>query len=313
MVHGYGYSRSIPLSEKEVTLFRMVADRDTESRLGRIVDLWESSYRPESEALTRSLHTWAGPDDSLSDLVNRFDEVEAITSRFGELHTLAMGLTQIGWGMFQQFCKSELGDEKGVDGARGPGRTLLSAEPGCAGPKLRLDPFVEASNPQIALSVVGPGLAAVDGCWLSVWLSNGDPTPLRSRPEAALPDRKWWWAGIRTPDRRIKSPPLMISGRTLRHCSARIGPGPTDWNAAAPERRDRGGHLRGARVARSNRSACFLTRSETAPSPALQREMTHDRNFVPHRSGSRVASLWSRPRAGRRVRRSGLVTPIDIV
>ena len=65
-VHGYGFSRSVPLSQKEASFFQMLAHRDTESRLGRLVDLWESSYRPECEALTRSRHAWAGPDDSMS-------------------------------------------------------------------------------------------------------------------------------------------------------------------------------------------------------------------------------------------------------
>lgn len=109
--HGYVYSRPVLHSDEEQSTFRLVAERDAELRLGRLTELFESEYRPEAEALTRSLHTWAASDDSLADLMSRFDEVEAIAARHGELHTLSMSLTNIGWGDFQRFCTAEFGDE----------------------------------------------------------------------------------------------------------------------------------------------------------------------------------------------------------
>ncbi|MDP6822697.1 MAG: PEP-utilizing enzyme [Dehalococcoidia bacterium] len=109
--NGYGFSRSLEGSPHNAELARKIAARDRELRIDRLTDLWESSYRPETEALTRSLLKWAAPGDSLSDLLDRYDQVEAAWRRCGELHTISTGLASAAMREFDEFCTKTFGDE----------------------------------------------------------------------------------------------------------------------------------------------------------------------------------------------------------
>lgn len=129
--NGYAFTRAIPPLDGELELLELVAARDTERRLGQLLMLWEEQYRPEVEALTRSLREWAQPGNSLVDLVHRFDEVNAVAARLGELHTLSFGMTGLAMQRFEDFCVSELGEvgaEIARDAAAGqPNKSIESA------------------------------------------------------------------------------------------------------------------------------------------------------------------------------------------
>jgi phosphohistidine swiveling domain-containing protein len=113
--NGYGFSRSLKGDPASDELARKVAERDHLLRVDRIVELWETSYRPETEALTRSLKHWAKhwatPDDTLSKLLSRYDQVEAAWRRCGELHTISTGLASVAMREFDEFCNEKFGDE----------------------------------------------------------------------------------------------------------------------------------------------------------------------------------------------------------
>jgi hypothetical protein len=109
--HGYIFSRSPDATEKKRRLFKEIAERDVISRMDRLVQLSESSYRPEVDVLTRSLRSWANPDDTADSLMKRFDEIEAIIGRLGELHELTMGLANTAAAQFSRFCDEEFGED----------------------------------------------------------------------------------------------------------------------------------------------------------------------------------------------------------
>lgn len=129
--NGYLFGRPIPPGAGELEYLSNVEARDNEQRLGQLLDLWEGLYRPEVEALTRSLRTWADPDDSLPDLVDRFDEVRVVSGRLGELHTVAFASTGLAAQRFVDFCIAEFGDAGStlaVEAAAGlPNKSLESA------------------------------------------------------------------------------------------------------------------------------------------------------------------------------------------
>ncbi|MDA1256365.1 MAG: PEP-utilizing enzyme [Chloroflexi bacterium] len=130
--NGYGFSRSLKGDPADAKHFRAIAERDSAVRIDRLLQLWESSYRPESEALTRSIRTWASPGDSLPYLLQRLDEVEAAWQRLGELHTLSTGLAGIAMRDFEAFCRDEFGDDGpriAVESITGmPNKSVESAE-----------------------------------------------------------------------------------------------------------------------------------------------------------------------------------------
>jgi phosphohistidine swiveling domain-containing protein len=109
--NGYGFSRSLKGDPASDELARKVAERDHLLRVDRIVELWETSYRPETEALTRSLKHWAAPDDTLSQLLSTYDQVEAAWRRCGELHTISTGLASVAMREFDEFCNEKFGGE----------------------------------------------------------------------------------------------------------------------------------------------------------------------------------------------------------
>jgi pyruvate,water dikinase len=109
--NGYGFSRGLEGDPENAEKYRELAARDSEERSDRLIDLWESSYSPETEALTRQIQEWASPDDSLLDLLSRYDQIEIAWRRCGELHTLSTGLAGVAMRQFDEFCRNKFGDE----------------------------------------------------------------------------------------------------------------------------------------------------------------------------------------------------------
>ena len=130
--NGYGFSRSLAEDPASAEVSRTVAALDSRSRIDRLLELWESSYKPETEALTRSLRTWASPGDSLFDLLERFNEIEAAWCRLGELHTLSTGLAAVAMREFEAFCRDAFGEDGSriaVESVAGmPNMSVASAE-----------------------------------------------------------------------------------------------------------------------------------------------------------------------------------------
>ena len=109
--NGYGFSRRLKVDPESAEKYQGLAARDSEERSDRLVDLWESSYLPETEALTRQIQEWAAPNDSLLDLLSRYDQIEIAWRRCGELHTLSTGLAGVVMRQFDEFCRNKFGDE----------------------------------------------------------------------------------------------------------------------------------------------------------------------------------------------------------
>ncbi|MGI8927756.1 MAG: PEP-utilizing enzyme [Tepidiformaceae bacterium] len=109
-VHGYMFSRPEPFDD-DPAVRTAIRERDTARRIDRVLELWESEYRPEVEALNRSLQTWAPEAASLETLLDRFDQVEAIRRRQGELHMIVMGVANAAGNRFFDWCGAELGSE----------------------------------------------------------------------------------------------------------------------------------------------------------------------------------------------------------
>jgi phosphohistidine swiveling domain-containing protein len=109
--NGYGFSRRQEGDPRSTERSRALAARDSEERIDRLIGLWESSYLPETEALTRLIQEWASPDDSLLDLLRRYDQIEIAWRRCGELHTLSTGLAGVAMRQFDEFCRDKFGDE----------------------------------------------------------------------------------------------------------------------------------------------------------------------------------------------------------
>ncbi len=131
-VNGYAFARPVEPSAGEAERYSAIAERDAESRIDRLLELWETTYLPEVEALTSSLGEWAGPGEPLSDLTGRWDDVESISQRLGELHTLSTGLINRAMRQFEDFCRAEFGADgeriarKAVAGM--PNMSIKSAE-----------------------------------------------------------------------------------------------------------------------------------------------------------------------------------------
>ncbi len=109
-VHGYGFMRMVAY-EDDQELRAEIRARDLASRTDRILEIWNAEYRPEVEALTRSLRTLAEPGLTLTQLVDRLDQVHLVRRRQGELHMLVMGPATIAAHRFFEFCVAEFGDE----------------------------------------------------------------------------------------------------------------------------------------------------------------------------------------------------------
>ncbi|MBT3941871.1 MAG: hypothetical protein HOE75_10920 [Chloroflexi bacterium] len=109
--NGYGFSRSLQGDPADAERARDLAEQDSLLRIDHLTELWESSYRPETEALTRLILAWASPDDSLTELLDRYDEVESAWRRCGELHTISTGLAGVAMRQFDEFCRDQFGDE----------------------------------------------------------------------------------------------------------------------------------------------------------------------------------------------------------
>lgn len=127
--NGFTYIRQQPFAD-DPTMREHMRARDLARRMDRIGALWEEQYRPEVEALTHALRSYAGL--SLRALVERLEQLHAIDRRLGELHMLVMGPTQPGYLRLVEFCGPLYGAEAeqvAAELARGmPNRSLDSAQ-----------------------------------------------------------------------------------------------------------------------------------------------------------------------------------------
>ncbi len=110
-VNGYGFIRMLPPTSEAMQVLDGVAARDSERRLHRQVEVWETEYRPEVEAINRALRTWAAPEDTLRTLFDRYDELEAMRRRHGQLHMIALSLTTVAMDRFERLCAAAFGDD----------------------------------------------------------------------------------------------------------------------------------------------------------------------------------------------------------
>lgn len=108
--NGYSFLRHAQFDD-DGPVRAAIRARDAEDRVDRVLDLWEREYRPEVQALTRSLLSLDGGGQTLRQLVDRLDQLHAITRRQGELHTLTMGPAGIAANRFIDFCIAEIGPE----------------------------------------------------------------------------------------------------------------------------------------------------------------------------------------------------------
>jgi pyruvate,water dikinase len=109
-VNGFNYACPLPFADDPAFRAALRA-RDVERRAGRLLELWEHEYRPEVEALVRALRAFDDPRLTLRDLVDALPEIHANVRSQGELHHLAMGLTQVHGGQLLDFCVAEFGPE----------------------------------------------------------------------------------------------------------------------------------------------------------------------------------------------------------
>jgi pyruvate,water dikinase len=109
-INGYTFVRAAPYQDDQ-QLRAEIRNRDLADRTDRILELWNSEYRPEVEALTRSLRALGDPELTLTDLVERLDQVHLIRRRQGELHHLVMGPAAVAADRFFDFCNAEFGRE----------------------------------------------------------------------------------------------------------------------------------------------------------------------------------------------------------
>lgn len=108
-VNGYSFTRFAPY-EDDQQLRTEIRRRDLANRMDRILEIWNAEYRPEVEALTRSLRTFDEPGLTLKQLVDRLDQVHLVRRRQGELHQLVMGPATIAANRFFDFCGAEFGE-----------------------------------------------------------------------------------------------------------------------------------------------------------------------------------------------------------
>ena len=130
--HGYPFGRAVPPDAETLELLSAVAERDSRARIDRQLELWETRYRPEVEALTRSLQSWATPDATLAELMARFDEVQSVRYRQGQIHMLVMGLSLVAVQRWESWCAEAFGEDGGriaTDSIAGmPNKSLESAD-----------------------------------------------------------------------------------------------------------------------------------------------------------------------------------------
>ncbi len=106
--NGYGFGRGVPFRD-DPAIRAAIRTRDAELRTDRILELWNSEYRPEVEALTRALWTIDEPDLTLAQLVDRLDQVHLVRRRQGELHALVMSPATFAANRLFDFCAAEFG------------------------------------------------------------------------------------------------------------------------------------------------------------------------------------------------------------
>jgi pyruvate,water dikinase len=109
-VNGYTYMCGVPYADGHDWRAR-VRERDLADRMDRILEIWNEEYRPEVEALTRSLRTLDDPRYTLKELVERIDQVRLVRRRQGELHQFVMSPCTVAADRFFGFCAGEFGDD----------------------------------------------------------------------------------------------------------------------------------------------------------------------------------------------------------
>jgi phosphohistidine swiveling domain-containing protein len=109
--NGFVFARSLPVSNELAARSIGIAAADEERRINHLLELWHSEYLPKVEELIDQLKSWSTVDESLTYMVDRFSEVDAIGERLGELHNIAMTLPGVTMRQFQAFCRDEFGDD----------------------------------------------------------------------------------------------------------------------------------------------------------------------------------------------------------
>ncbi len=130
-VHGYMFARAVPFDD-DPAVRAAVQRRDLEQRMGRMLELWHSEYRPEVEGITRALRSFADPGLSLHELVDGLEQVHALRRRQGELHALVQGPGVPAYARLIDFCVAEYGtdgEQVAAELTQGlPNKSLESAE-----------------------------------------------------------------------------------------------------------------------------------------------------------------------------------------
>jgi pyruvate,water dikinase len=88
-----------------------VGRADVGKRGSQLLDLWQTRYQPEVEALTWSIRSLALAGLPLRELAARLPQVRAARRRLGELHVFALGLSGGAAGRLIRMCSREWGAE----------------------------------------------------------------------------------------------------------------------------------------------------------------------------------------------------------
>jgi len=104
------FNRAAPYKDGQ-ELRAQIRARDIANRTDRVLELWNAEYRPEVEALTRSLRSLDDSRLTLQQLVDRLDQVHLVRRRQGELHQLVMGPASVAADRFFGFCNDEFGEQ----------------------------------------------------------------------------------------------------------------------------------------------------------------------------------------------------------
>ncbi len=108
--NGYAFGRTLPPSAEEVKFFQTVVEFDMARHRSHHLEEWEQVQRPEVEALFHGFLRWAAHEESLAELMARFDELAAMARRLGELHSLSWGRAADADEPLLAFCEELYGE-----------------------------------------------------------------------------------------------------------------------------------------------------------------------------------------------------------
>ena len=109
-VNGYAFGRTLPAAADETEFFQTVVEFDSARHRPHHLEEWEQVHRPEVEALFQGFLRWAAAEESLAELMARFDELAAMSRRLGELHPLSWGRAADADQPLLAFCEELYGE-----------------------------------------------------------------------------------------------------------------------------------------------------------------------------------------------------------